>query len=122
MTIALRRGIWIPVSAKFLLVEYEILGFWIRTTALGIWNPSSTDKDLESNTWNPESKIVLDFFTGGDNQRNVLIYRVGVCCDSTSATIDIYCIPGRRIAEAEIYLLAAKVMDTNILYQKISTQ
>ena len=35
---------------------------------------------------------------------------------------DIYCIPGRRIAEAEIYLLAAKVMDTSTLYKKLRAQ
>ena len=31
-----------------------------------IQNPSSTDKDLEYSTWNPESKTVLDIITWGD--------------------------------------------------------
>ena len=41
--------IWIPESVKFLLVESGTLGFGIRNTAQGIWNPA--------NYWNPESKL-----------------------------------------------------------------
>ena len=43
------KGIWIPVLVKFLLVESGTLGFGIRNTAQGIWNPA--------NYWNPESKL-----------------------------------------------------------------
>ena len=72
------KGIRIPESRKFLLVESRILGFGIRKTAVGIWNltdnwnrnPSSNGKDLESSNWNPESPArntksmtVLDPFT-----------------------------------------------------------
>ena len=45
-----KRGIWFLESGKFLLVEFGILGFRIQNTAqesgiaLGIQNPSSTDK------------------------------------------------------------------------------
>ena len=35
--------------------------------AIDIQNPSSTDKDLENGTWNPESKTVLDTITWGDS-------------------------------------------------------
>ena len=61
---------------KVLFVEYEILGFGIWNTAQGIrnptkngiWNQCSTEKknqessnwNLESMAWNPESKTVLD--------------------------------------------------------------
>ena len=38
-----------PESRKFLLVESGILGFGIRNTSEGIWNPT--------NDWNPESKF-----------------------------------------------------------------
>ena len=44
------KGIRIPESRNFLLVESAILGFGIRNPALGIRNPS---KD-----WNPESKLL----------------------------------------------------------------
>ena len=59
------KGIWIPGSGKFfgklLLVESGILGFGIWNTAQGIRNPltigiqnsSSTDKESESSTRNP---------------------------------------------------------------------
>ena len=40
--------LWNPKSGKFYLVESGILGFGIRITAQGIWNPT--------NDWNPESK------------------------------------------------------------------
>ena len=43
------KGIWIQESWKFLLVESRTLGFGIRNTAQGIWNPA--------NYWNPESKF-----------------------------------------------------------------
>ena len=43
------KGIWIPELVKFLLVESGTLGFGIRNTAQGIWNPA--------NYWNPESKL-----------------------------------------------------------------
>ena len=48
--IALCKGIRIPESRNFLLVESGILGFGIRNPALGIRNPT---KD-----WNPESKLL----------------------------------------------------------------
>ena len=32
-----------------------------------IQNPSSTDKDLEYSTWNPESQTVLDIIAWGDS-------------------------------------------------------
>ena len=44
------KGIVIPASGKFLHVESGILGLRIWNTAVGIRNPSSTEKDLESNT------------------------------------------------------------------------
>ena len=44
-----------PESWKFLLVECGILGLEIRSTAVGIRNPSPTGKDLESSNWNAES-------------------------------------------------------------------
>ena len=43
------KGIRIPKSRKFLLVESGILGFGIRNTAVGIWNPTDN--------WNPESEF-----------------------------------------------------------------
>ena len=46
------KGIRIPESRNFLLVESGILGFGIRNPALGIRNPT---KD-----WNPESKLPKD--------------------------------------------------------------
>ena len=60
--ISCKQRIWFVESGKFLLVESAILGFWIQNTALknpeshqialGIQNPSSTDKD-----WNPVPDI-----------------------------------------------------------------
>ena len=55
--------LWNPESGKFFLVESGILGFGIRITAQGIWNPTndwnpeskSNWQRLESSTWNPES-------------------------------------------------------------------
>ena len=44
------KGIRIPESRNFLLVESGILGFGIRNTALRIQNPT---KD-----WNPESNLL----------------------------------------------------------------
>ena len=38
---------------NFLPVEFAILSLGFRNTAVGIRNPSSTEKDLESSTWNP---------------------------------------------------------------------
>ena len=35
------KGIWIPELVKFLLVESGTLGFGIRNTAQGIWNPAN---------------------------------------------------------------------------------
>ena len=35
------KRIWIPESVKFLLVESGTLGFGIRNTAQGIWNPAN---------------------------------------------------------------------------------
>ena len=35
---------------------------------IGIQNPSSTRKRLESSTWNPESKTLLDYLTRGDKE------------------------------------------------------
>ena len=55
------KGIQIPQSGKFWLVESGILGFEIRNTAQGVKNPSSTDKYR-----NPESQPVLDSLTWGD--------------------------------------------------------
>ena len=54
--------LWNPKSGKFYLVESGILGFGIRITAQGIWNPTndwnpeskSNWHRLESSTWNPE--------------------------------------------------------------------
>ena len=43
------KGIQIPESRKFQLVESRILGFGIRNTAVGIWNPTDY--------WNPESEF-----------------------------------------------------------------
>ena len=43
------KGIRIPESRKFLLVESGILGFGIQNTAQGIRNPT--------NVWNPECKF-----------------------------------------------------------------
>ena len=56
-----KRGIWFLESEKFLLVESGILGFRIQNTAqesgiaLGIQNPSSTDKrwNRVPGIWNP---------------------------------------------------------------------
>ena len=45
----------IPESWKFLLVESRILDFGTQNIAVGIRNPSSTEKDVESSNWNPES-------------------------------------------------------------------
>ena len=53
-----------PESGKVLLIESGTLGFWNK--AQGIRNPSSTDKESTSCTWNPESKTVLDSLTQGD--------------------------------------------------------
>ena len=55
--------LWNLESGKFYLVESGILGFGIRITAQGIWNPTndwnpeskSNWQRLESSTWNPES-------------------------------------------------------------------
>ena len=44
------KGIRIPESGNFLLLESGILGFGIRNPALGIRNPT---KD-----WNPESNLL----------------------------------------------------------------
>ena len=52
LNIAPCKGIRIPESRNFLLVESGILGFGIRNPALGIRNPT---KD-----WNPESKLPKD--------------------------------------------------------------
>ena len=58
------KGIPIPESRKFWLVESGILDFGIRNTAQGIRgipltieirNPTSKKKSLESSTWNLES-------------------------------------------------------------------
>lgn len=43
------RGIRMLEGAKFLLVESPVLGFKIRNTAQGIWNPT--------HHWNPEFKF-----------------------------------------------------------------
>ena len=43
------KGIRIPESRKFLPVESGILGFGIRNTAVGIWNPTDN--------WNPETEF-----------------------------------------------------------------
>ena len=53
-----------PESGKVLLIESGTLGFWNK--AQGIRNPSSTDKESTSCTWNLESKTVLDSLTQGD--------------------------------------------------------
>ena len=55
------KGIQIPQSGKFWLVESGILGFEIRNTAQGVKNPSSTDKYRD-----PESQPVLDSHSWGD--------------------------------------------------------
>ena len=62
-----------PGSGKVLLIESGTLGFW--NTAQGIRNPSSTDKESTSSTWNPESKTVLDSLTQGDQEdaRQILL-------------------------------------------------
>ena len=68
LSIAPCKGIRIPESVKFLLVESGILGFGIRNTALRIRKPI---KDLmefslwnpESKAWKPESTTVLDSLT-----------------------------------------------------------
>ena len=44
------KGIQIPESTNFLLVESGILSFGIQNPALRIWNPT---KD-----WNPESNLL----------------------------------------------------------------
>ena len=49
LLIAPFKGTQIPEAGKFLLIEFEILGFGIRNTAQGIRNPA--------NDWNPESKF-----------------------------------------------------------------
>ena len=53
-----------PESGKVLLIDSGTLGFWNK--AQGIRNPSSTDKESTSSTWNPESKTVLDSLIQGD--------------------------------------------------------
>ena len=70
LLLALCKGIGIPESEKFLLVESRILGFGIRNTVQRIQNPSPTNTEdksstlnLESTAWNPESKTVLDSTT-----------------------------------------------------------
>ena len=50
MVVAPCKGILIPESRNFVLVESGILGFGIRNPALGIRNPT---KD-----WNPESNLL----------------------------------------------------------------
>ena len=49
--IVLCKGIRIPESVKFLLVESGILGFGIRNTGQGNRNPTKG--------WNPESNFYL---------------------------------------------------------------
>ena len=44
------KGIQIPESTNFSVLESGILGFRIRNPALRIWNPA--------NDWNPESKLL----------------------------------------------------------------
>ena len=66
-SIAPCKGIQIPESVKFFLVESGILGFGTQNTAQGIRNPNKEWnlefklqwKILESSTRNPESKTVL---------------------------------------------------------------
>ena len=77
-----RKGIRIPETVKFLLVESWILGFGIRNTAQGIqkfhWQSSKFRwQRLESSTWNPEStawntesKTVLDTLARGDTNQS----------------------------------------------------
>ena len=50
-----RMDFRIPESRKFLLLESGLLSMGNRNTAVGIRNPSSPGKDLESSNWNPES-------------------------------------------------------------------
>ena len=45
------KGIWIPESGKFLLVDSRILDFGMRNTAVAVRNPT--------NNWNPESNVSL---------------------------------------------------------------
>ena len=74
------KGIWIPESLKFLLLESVIPGFALGNTAQGIRNPAkewnleskshwqrleSSTRNPESMEWNPESKMVLDSLTLG---------------------------------------------------------
>ena len=65
---------WNPESWKCLPVESGILGLGIRNPTNN-WNPSSTEKDLESSTWNPESmawspesKTAFNSFTWGETE------------------------------------------------------
>ena len=65
---------WNPESWKCLPVESGILGLGIRNPTNN-WNPSSTEKDLDSCTWNPESmawspesKTALNSFTWGETE------------------------------------------------------
>ena len=68
------NGIRILESGKFLFVESEILGFGIRNTGQGVrnptndWNPESKFhwQRLESRSWNPDSRTVLDSLKGGE--------------------------------------------------------
>ena len=74
------KGIWIPESLKFLLLESVIPGFALGNTAQEIRNPAkewnleskshwqrleSSTRNPESMEWNPESKMVLDSLTLG---------------------------------------------------------
>ena len=59
------KGIQIPDSMKFLLVESgtrESFACGTRDTAQGIRNPTK-DYNPESTAWNPESQTVLDLIT-----------------------------------------------------------
>ena len=73
--IAQLKGIRIPESGKFFIVESGILGFGIGNTAQGIGNatnesgiqvPLTKSRNPVPGIRNPESKTVLDSFTFGE--------------------------------------------------------
>ena len=74
----------IPEFEELLLMESGIqLEEYGIPPRIGIRNPSSTDNDLESSTWNPESmawnsesKIVLDALSLGDVLRTVSLFSI----------------------------------------------
>ena len=51
------KGIRIPESGNFLLLESGILGFGIRNPALGIRNPALGIRN-PTKDWNPESNLL----------------------------------------------------------------